>query len=72
MCPVFLQDQLRDTDLCALQIPVMIVRGTKDPFSTPAVFEEVMTRMTPSKLCIQSVEGGDHSLGTKTKIGQQR
>lgn len=58
--------------MTALDIPVLIVRGTKDPFSTEDVFQAAMKRMTSSKLQISTVQNGDHSLGTKTKIGQER
>lgn len=67
-----LQNDLRDGDLTALTCPVMIVRGTKDAFSTEPKFSEVMQQMSSKNLKIEQVEGGDHSLSTKTKVGQER
>lgn len=66
------QDQLRDEDLTALQIPVLIVKGTKDTFSTNGPFEEVMSRMTSPRVEIEMVEKGDHSLSSKSGVGKER
>jgi len=67
-----LQDQLRDDDLVALEQPMMIVRGSKDAFSTEGPFAQVTKRMSSRWLCIIDVPGGDHSLGTKNAAGEKR
>lgn len=64
--------QLRDEDLVALDQPVMIVRGSKDAFSTEGPFSQVTGRMASERLRIVNVSGGDHSLGTKTTAGENR
>ena len=63
---------MRDEDLTAVTCPIMIVKGTKDTFSTEPTFSEVMKRMSSQNLQIELVEGGDHSLSTKNKAGQER
>ena len=67
-----IQEQLRDEDLTALQIPVLIVKGTKDTFSTEGPFKEVTSRMASPRLEIEMVEKGDHSLSSKTGVGKER
>ena len=66
------QDQLRDEDLTALQVPVFFVKGTKDTFSTEAPWKEVLSRMQSPRVEVAIVEKGDHSLSTKSGIGKQR
>ena len=63
---------MRDEDLVALKQPVMIVRGSKDAFSTEGPFSQVTQRMKSKQLHIVNVEGGDHSLGTKNAAGEKR
>lgn len=53
-------------------MPVLFVRGTKDPFSTEKPWEEVLQRMASSDVQVESVEKGDHSLGSKTAAGKAR
>lgn len=67
-----MQEELRDEDLTALQIPVLLVKGTKDPFSTEAPWKEVLSRMQSPRVEVATVEKGDHSLSTKSGVGKQR
>ena len=69
---VYIQEQLRDEDLTALDIPVLFVRGLKDPFSTNGPWTEVLSRMSSDSVEVESVDRGDHSLSTKTKHGRER
>ena len=38
-------DQLRDAHLPAIKVPVICFNGTRDPFCTPALMEEVLKRV---------------------------
>ena len=67
-----LQEELRDEDLTALQVPVLFVKGTKDTFSTETAWKEVLSRMQSPRVEVAIVEEGDHSLSTKSGIGKQR
>ena len=69
---VILQDELRDEDLTALQVPVLFVKGTKDPFSTEKPWKEVLSRMQSPRVEVVTVEKGDHSLSTKSGVGKKR
>jgi pimeloyl-ACP methyl ester carboxylesterase len=61
--PTFPQQELRDDPLCRLTLPVLFVRGTKDPFATEGPVKGVMARMArPNRVQEHEVEGGGHSL----------
>ena len=53
-------DQLRDAHLPAIKVPVICFNGTRDPFCTPSLMEEVLKRVT-TKWEMHWVEGADHS-----------
>eukprot|EP00877_Chromochloris_zofingiensis_P014393 jgi/Chrzof1/9207/Cz03g39250.t1 len=57
--------QLRDDPLCKLQQPLLFLRGSKDAFSTPQPWEDVMARMTSTNIQVHTVSGGDHGLKVK-------
>jgi hypothetical protein len=53
-------DQLRDAHLPSITAPVICFNGTRDPFCTPALMEEVLKRVK-TKWEMVWVEGADHS-----------
>jgi len=53
-------EQLRDTHLPKIAVPVLIVQGSRDTFGTPAELTPVVARMT-APVTVHVVEGGDHS-----------
>ena len=54
---------LRDNPLIQLKLPIIFVRGTKDPFSQEKFWLEVMARMEAASLVqVHSVESGGHGL----------
>lgn len=59
-------DQLRTQHLPKLQVPVLIVQGTRDPFGS---FEEVQeaVKLIPVKAKLLPVEGVGHDLGFSGK-----
>ncbi|KAI8467653.1 MAG: hypothetical protein J3K34DRAFT_31399 [Monoraphidium minutum] len=54
--------QLRDEPLCSLQLPLLFLRGTSDPFSTPGPWVGVRARLASADVQVVEVEGGDHGL----------
>jgi uncharacterized protein len=62
-------DQLRDAHLPMISVPVLCFNGTRDPFSTRALMEEVLQRVkTDWKM--HWVEGADHSFHVLKSSGK--
>jgi uncharacterized protein len=53
-------DQLRDAHLPAIKAPVICFNGTRDPFSTRSLMEEVLKRVR-TDWEMHWIEGADHS-----------
>ena len=53
-------DQLRDAHLPAIRVPVLCFNGTRDPFCTPSLMEEVLKKVK-TDWEMEWVEGADHS-----------
>ena len=62
-------DQLRDAHLPAIKVPVICFNGTRDPFCTPGLMEEVLTRVT-TDWEMHWVEGADHSFHVLKSSGK--
>ncbi|MBI3049355.1 MAG: alpha/beta fold hydrolase [Acidobacteria bacterium] len=56
--------QLRLAHLPAIEIPMLVVQGERDPFGTPAELAPVLDTMQ-APVTLDVVAGGDHSLGTR-------
>lgn len=55
-------DQLRDALLTRLQLPALLVRGTRDPFSQQALWDATLARLGCPRWEQHVVQGGDHAL----------
>ena len=62
-------DQLRDAHLPAIKVPVLCFNGTRDPFCTPRLMEEVLQRVTTAWE-MHWVEGADHSFHVLKSSGR--
>ena len=62
-------DQLRDAHLPAIKVPVICFNGTRDPFCTPALMEEVLKRVK-TEWEMHWVEGADHSFHVLKSSGR--
>ena len=62
-------DQLRDAHLPSISVPVICFNGTRDPFCTPALMEEVLTRVN-TKWEMHWVDGADHSFHVLKSSGK--
>jgi uncharacterized protein len=62
-------DQLRDAHLPAIKVPVLCFNGTRDPFCTRALMEEVLKRVT-TDWEMHWVDGADHSFHVPKSSGK--
>jgi predicted alpha/beta-hydrolase family hydrolase len=62
-------DQLRDAHLPSIRMPVICFNGTRDPFCTPALMEDVLKRVKTSWE-MHWVEGADHSFHVLKSSGK--
>jgi predicted alpha/beta-hydrolase family hydrolase len=61
-------EKIRDTHLRRINIPMLFLQGTRDPFATPDLLHETVQSLPLAQLV--EVENGDHSfkvLGRSTK-----
>ncbi len=62
-------EQLRDAHLPAIKVPVICFNGTRDPFCTPSLMEEVLKRVK-TEWDMHWVEGADHSFHVLKSSGK--
>lgn len=62
-------DQLRDAHLPAIKVPVICFNGTRDPFCTPSLMEQVLKRVK-TKWVMRWVDGADHSFHVPKSSGR--
>ncbi len=53
-------DRLRDEHLGRIDVPMLFIQGTRDPFATPHLLDAVVDRLPNATL--HRIDGGDHSL----------
>ena len=56
------REKLRDDPLTRLTLPLLFIRGTKDPFCDEAPWKEVKRRLECRQLEVHSIDGGGHGL----------
>lgn len=52
-------DRMRDAHLGDIDVPMVFLQGTKDPFATPHLLDATLERLPNATL--HRIEGGDHS-----------
>jgi hypothetical protein len=57
-------ERIRDQHLYRIQVPMLFLEGTRDPFADPSMLERVLGRLGERAELI-SVEGGDHSFNVR-------
>jgi predicted alpha/beta-hydrolase family hydrolase len=62
-------DQLRDAHLPSIKMPVLCFNGTRDPFCTPSLMEDVLKRVR-TKWEMHWVDGADHSFHVLKSSGK--
>ncbi|MGH2539501.1 MAG: alpha/beta hydrolase family protein [Actinomycetota bacterium] len=58
-------DRVRDEHLYGIEVPMLFLQGTKDPFASPSVLEPVLAKL-PTATHV-AIEGGGHSLERSRK-----
>ena len=58
-------ERVRDEHLYGIEVPMLFLQGTKDPFATPDVLHPVLARLPRATL--HPVDGGGHSLERSRK-----
>lgn len=61
-------DKIRDAHLYGIEIPMLFVEGTRDPFCPLPTLNGVMAKLPKSQLLV--VEDGDHSLKVRAASGR--
>jgi hypothetical protein len=54
-------ERLRDEHLYGIEVPMLFLQGSKDPFASPGVLDRVLAKLPNATL--HAVEDGGHSLG---------
>ena len=72
-------ERIRDAHLDAVEVPMLWLQGTADPFARPDLLERVLARLA-GRATLHAVDGGDHSFrvrgrprddtGTGRELGQ--
>ena len=57
-------ERIRDEHLYRIEVPMIFVEGTRDPFATRELLDRVLARLG-DRADLISIEGGDHSLNVK-------
>lgn len=64
--------KMRDAHLPSISTPTLQFSGTDDEFCTPALMEEVLTRLDPKVWHLHWVNGADHSYSIKKSSGNTK
>ena len=59
-------ERIRDAHLSSIEVPMLFLQGTADPFAQPDLLAGVMKRLG-SRATLHEVEGGDHSFRVRGK-----
>jgi uncharacterized protein len=54
-------ERVRAEHLYEIEVPMLFLQGTRDPFATPEVLQPVIAKLSP-KAVLHPIEGGGHSL----------
>jgi predicted alpha/beta-hydrolase family hydrolase len=57
-------ERIRDEHLYKIDVPMIFVEGTRDPFAAPELLARVISKLG-ARATLISIEGGDHSLNVK-------
>lgn len=62
-------DRIRDAHLAKIQLPMLFIQGSKDPFAQPHLLEKSIHNLKTATLHI--VENGDHGLNVKGRSPEE-
>jgi predicted alpha/beta-hydrolase family hydrolase len=57
-------ERIRDKHLYEIEVPMLFLQGSKDPFCSPPLLAKVLRKLGP-RAELHAVEGGDHSFNVR-------
>jgi predicted alpha/beta-hydrolase family hydrolase len=57
-------ERIRDEHLYRIEVPMLFLEGTRDPFSTPELLQGVIAKLG-KRASLVPIEGGDHSFNVR-------
>ena len=57
-------EAIRDEHLYAIEVPMLFLEGTRDPFATPELLDAVIAKLG-DRASLVSIDGGDHSFNVR-------
>jgi len=64
-------ERIRDEHLSRIEVPMLFVHGTLDPFARPELISDVVRRLG-GRATLEQVEGGDHSFNVRGRRADPR
>ena len=64
-------ERIRDKHLYEIQVPMLFLQGTRDPFAQEALLAKVLKKLGP-RAGLHAVEGGDHSFRVRGVKAEDR
>ena len=64
-------ERIRDEHLSRIEVPMLFVHGTLDPFARPELIQGVVRRLG-GRATLEQVEGGDHSFNVRGRRADPR
>jgi hypothetical protein len=61
------QNEIRFEPVCSLPQPLLLLRGTDDPYSTPASWQLLRARLRSPSVRVTEIDGGNHWLRPEGK-----
>jgi hypothetical protein len=64
-------ERIRDEHLYRIQVPMLFLHGTADPFARPTLLAEVVRKLG-ERATLEQIEGGDHSFNVRGRRADAR
>jgi predicted alpha/beta-hydrolase family hydrolase len=64
-------ERIRDEHLYRIEVPMLFLHGTADPFAQPALLAEVVRKLG-ERATLEQIEGGDHSFNVRGRRADAR
>ncbi len=64
-------ERIRDEHLYAIEVPMLFLHGSRDPFADPKLLAKVVRKLG-SRAELETIEGGDHSFNVRGRRADPR
>jgi predicted alpha/beta-hydrolase family hydrolase len=64
-------ERIRDEHLDRVEVPMLFLQGTADPFARPELVAKVVRRLG-DRATLEKIEGGDHSFKVRARVADPR